>query len=71
MKESKIKFSEYKDEGANWITLATGEFYSDILVDACNLYRSVLELFSQLLKSQVSHPPIGVEPFSASVRISI
>jgi len=44
------KFSDFKDEGANWITLATGEFYPDILVDACNLYRPVLELFSQLLK---------------------
>lgn len=44
------KFSNYKDERANWITLATGEFYPDILVDACNLYRPVLELFSQLLK---------------------
>ncbi len=29
------KFSDYKKDGANWITLATGEFYPDILVDAC------------------------------------
>jgi len=36
------KFSDYKEEGANWITLATGEFYPDILVDACNLYRPIL-----------------------------
>ena len=54
MQESKTKFSDYKDEGENWITLATGEFYPDILVDACNLYRPVLELFSQLLKSSES-----------------
>ena len=54
MQERKIKFSDYKEEGANWITLATGEFYPDILVDACNLYRPVLELFSQLLKSSES-----------------
>ncbi|MCB9033020.1 MAG: bstEII [Chitinophagales bacterium] len=44
-------FRDYKPENANWITLATGEFYPDILVDACNLYRPVLELFGQLLKS--------------------
>jgi hypothetical protein len=54
MQKYKTKFSDYKDEGANWITLATGEFYPDILVDACNLYRPVLELFSQLLKSSES-----------------
>lgn len=48
------KFRDYKAENANWITLATGEFYPDILVDACNLYRPVLELFGQLLKSSES-----------------
>lgn len=47
-------FADYKDEGANWITLATGEFYPDILIDACNLYQPVLELFGQLLKSSES-----------------
>ncbi len=48
------KFRDYKAENANWITLATGEFYPDILSDACNLYRPVLELFGQLLKSSES-----------------
>ncbi len=48
------KFSDYKEDGANWITLATGEFYPDILTDACNLYRPVLELFGQLLKQSES-----------------
>lgn len=48
------KFSDYKEDGANWITLATGEYYPDILVDACNLYMPVLELFSQLLKKSES-----------------
>lgn len=48
------KFRDYKSENANWITLATGEFYPDILIDACNLYRPVLELFGQLLKSSES-----------------
>ncbi|MEZ4524590.1 MAG: hypothetical protein R2941_01540 [Desulfobacterales bacterium] len=50
----KKSFRDYKEDGANWITLATGEFYPDILVDACNLYRPVLELFGQLLKSSES-----------------
>ena len=48
------KFSDYKSEGANWITLATGEYYPDILIDACNLYGPVLELFGQLLKKSES-----------------
>jgi hypothetical protein len=48
------KFRDFKNEGANWITLATGEFYPDILIDACQLYRPVLEIFSQLLKSSES-----------------
>ena len=52
--KNKTKFRDYKEDGANWITLATGEFYPDILVDACNLYQPVLELFGQLLKSSES-----------------
>jgi len=48
------KFSDYKEDGANWITLATGEYYPDILIDACNLYQPVLELFGQLLKQSES-----------------
>jgi hypothetical protein len=48
------KFRDYKNEGANWITLATGEFYPDILIDACQLYRPVLEIFGQLIKSSES-----------------
>ncbi|MEI6433695.1 MAG: bstEII [Bacteroidota bacterium] len=36
------------------MTLATGEFYPDILIDACQLYRPVLEIFGQLLKSSES-----------------
>lgn len=50
----KKKFRDYKTENTNWITLATGEFYPDILIDACNLYRPVLELFGQILKSSES-----------------
>ncbi|KOR32354.1 bstEII [Achromatium sp. WMS3] len=55
------KFRDYKSEGANWITLATGEFYPDILVDACNLYRPVLELFGQLLKSSESSSRLFIQ----------
>jgi hypothetical protein len=28
-------FADYKAEARNWITLATGEYYPDILRDAC------------------------------------
>jgi len=44
-------FSDYKSEGHNWITLATGDYYPDILSDAKLLYIPVLVLFGQLLKS--------------------
>lgn len=45
------KFRDYKEEASNWITLASGDFYPDILLDACNLYKPVLEIFGQLIKS--------------------
>lgn len=48
------KFRDYKQEGANWITLANGEFYPDILVDACQLYKPVLEMFGIILRSSES-----------------
>lgn len=47
-------FADYKAEGHKWITLATGEFYPDILEDACKLYQPVLELFGQLIKTSPS-----------------
>lgn len=47
-------FGDYKAEGHKWITLATGEYYPDILKDACELYKPVLVAFSQLLKSSES-----------------
>ncbi|MBO7478232.1 MAG: bstEII [Salinivirgaceae bacterium] len=43
-------FADYKKDAPNWITMANGEFYPDILSDACELYKPVLVLFSQLLK---------------------
>ncbi len=42
-------FADYKLDGANWITLATGEYYPDILKDACLLYEPVQVMFGQLL----------------------
>lgn len=47
-------FADYKADARNWITLATGEYYPDILKDACELYKPVLVLFGQLLKSSES-----------------
>lgn len=46
MRES---FADYKSDSANWITLATGEYYPDILQDACALYEPVQVMFGQLL----------------------
>ena len=45
-------FTDYKKDAPNWITMANGEFYPDILQDACELYKPVLVMFGQLLKSQ-------------------
>ena len=47
-------FADYKADARNWITLATGEYYPDILKDACELYKPVLVLFGQILKSSES-----------------
>ncbi len=47
-------FADYKPAGRNWITLASGEYYPDILKDACELYKPVLALFGQLLRSSES-----------------
>jgi hypothetical protein len=52
MKEK--SFSDYKSDASNWITLAGGEYYPDILKDACALYKPVLALFGQFVKSSES-----------------
>ena len=44
-------FKDYKTDAEVWITLATGEYYPDILPDACLLYGPVLVEFGRLLKS--------------------
>lgn len=51
---SEKKFRDYKDEAEAWITLATGEYYPDILPDACRLYEPVLVEFGLLLKASHS-----------------
>ena len=48
------KFGDYARDASNWITLASGEFYPDILPQACELYSPVLVLFGQLLKQSES-----------------
>ena len=45
-------FAEYKKDAPNWITMANGEFYPDILTDACELYKPVLVTFGQLMKTE-------------------
>lgn len=47
-------FADYKIDAPNWITMADGEFYPDILADACELYKPVLVIFGQLLKKSES-----------------
>lgn len=47
-------FADYKIDAFNWITLSTGEFYPDILIDACLLYEPILVLFGALLKTSES-----------------
>jgi hypothetical protein len=42
-------FADYKAEGYLWITLATGEYYPDVLPQACELYKPVLVTFGQLV----------------------
>lgn len=53
MKKQK-SFGDHKADGANWITLATGEYYPDILPQACDLYEPILVLFGELLKTSES-----------------
>ncbi|MGB4117769.1 MAG: bstEII [Polaromonas sp.] len=48
------KFGDYKTEAESWITLANGEFYPDVLPDACRLYAPVLVEFELLLKASHS-----------------
>lgn len=53
-KTIRTNFGDYKGDAHNWITLATGEFYPDILPEACELYKPVLVMFGQLVRSSES-----------------
>jgi hypothetical protein len=57
----KRTFADYKADASNWITLSTGEYYPDILQDACELYKPVLVIFGQLLKSSESSQRLFLE----------
>jgi hypothetical protein len=54
MEGKRKSFGDYKADGHKWITLATGEYYPDILKDACELYKPVLVMFGQILKTSES-----------------
>jgi hypothetical protein len=56
-----LSFGDYKKEGHNWITLSSGEYYPDILKDACELYKPVLIMFGKLLKSSESSTKFFLE----------
>jgi hypothetical protein len=50
MPELRKNFVDYRVDAHTWITLTSGEYYPDILQDACELYKPVLVLFGQILK---------------------
>lgn len=54
-------FADYKVDGNNWITLASGEYYPDILEDACLLYEPVLQLFKSMLLTSESSERLMLE----------
>jgi hypothetical protein len=54
MLDTRQFFADYKADGHLWITLASSEYYPDILMDACLLYEPVLVLFGQLLRAAES-----------------
>lgn len=52
--KTRRSFADYRRDAATWITLATGEYYPDILPEACELYKPVLVLFGQVVKRSES-----------------
>lgn len=54
MENQLSRFRDFKQDGHNWITLATGEFYPDVLEDAVMLYTPVLVTFKKLLQTSES-----------------
>ena len=57
------------DERRNYITLSTGEYYPDILVDACRLYSPVLETFSSMLRRSESSSALFIIPSMISLQL--
>ena len=53
-KTTQTSFGGYKSDAHIWITLASGEFYPDILPEACELYKPVLVMFGQFVQSSES-----------------
>ncbi len=53
-------FRDYRQDAEAWITLANGEYYPDILPDACRLYEPVLVEFGRLLKASHSSASLFV-----------
>ncbi len=45
-----MNFADYQSEAHLWITLATGEYYPDVLPLACELYQPVLVTFGHLIE---------------------
>ena len=50
MSDKRKGFADYRVDAHNWITLTSGEYYPDILQDACESYKPVLVLFGQIMK---------------------
>lgn len=44
-------FADFREDAHNWITLASGDFYPDILPAAQELYKPVFITFGQILKA--------------------
>lgn len=54
-------FRDYQKDGASWITLSSGEFYPDILLDACKLFKPVLETFARIIITSESSERLFLE----------
>lgn len=56
-----MNFADYKAEGHSWITLASGEYYPDVLEGARELYKPVLITFKDLLRKSASSEELLLE----------
>jgi hypothetical protein len=59
-------FKDYQEDATKWITLASGDYYPDILEPACRLYRPVLETFNSLLESSESSERLLIQIMDTS-----